>query len=447
MRNSKSRVLILCLFGLFCTSLWASKADDLLGPAVKRLDYKFFYWLFDEEGLTKAYQLAQNEDFETGENVLFTKEMLALFKVPQRNWEDKLGDLSELWYLEKELKTLDPKVAAEVVQKWRYAYLHSMMDYMRARAGRKPVLKFMAGSMTSYNTNINRVNDDNPNNNTLTDKKDGQQMLLFNMKWLPLANNAAFSKENGFAQSFDVVNIHQFSHKENQVMLFGTESTWTHNLKGSLEEMSLAYRFQNFGLSGDNTSRDTHSKFHSHRLKGELTLKAIPLSGALKSTQSEFGLGYIMKQQLNDVDKRPNDKDARDVRVSAKQSLGYRLKDGEVSAELEYVDYTNDNFAQGDYDNWGLSLDNKNSFKIAGLKQDLRVSEQCSYRTKGWDDGAAPIKDEDLITLAVKASTRLSKSWDSYLNINQAWRNQDKGNAKPNAKQTEFTLGFIWSTP
>lgn len=451
MRKLKSPFTVFLFSLLLGSSLWASKVDDLLSPAVERLDYRFFYWLFDEDGLTRAYALAQEEDFEAGEKVLFTDKMLSLFKVPQRNWEDKLGDLDELWYLEEELKTLDSKVSTEAIQKWRYAYLQKMMDFIREKANRKPTLKFMVMSATSYNTNIERIDDVQLNNGTFTNEEDGQQMLLFNTKWMPLANDKSFSKLNKFSQSFNLIQIHQFRHKRNQVMIFDTESSWTRKLEGSLKDATLAYRFQNFGLSGTATSRDTHAKFYTHRLKGGLNLKSIPLSGAMKSTQSSFNLVYIIKKQLNDADLVPDDKDATDVRLSAKQSLAYTLsgKEGTASAKLEFVTYGNDDWDAGDYDYWTLTLGNKNKFKVAGLKNDLRLSEQFSMRSKSWDQPTAGApEDETLMSLSVKASSRLGKAWDSYLSLKHTWRDRDVSGANStDANQTEFTLGFIWSTP
>ena len=444
-------LLALILLGLFSSSLWASKVDALIEPAAKRLDYRFFYWLFDEEGLGRAYTLAQDEDFEAGEKMLFTDEMLSLFKVPQRNWEDKLGDLDELWYLEEEMKTLDTKVANELVQKWRYTFLQKMMEYLRQKANRKPLLKFMVMSSTSYNSNIVRADDVDLTSGAVTGEEDGQQLFLLNMRWMPFVNKAGFSRENKFHQSFNIIRIHQFSHKENQVLLVDTESKWTRKMEGSLENFSLAYRLQNFGLSGDAASRDTHSKFFSHRLKAGLSLKAIPLSGSLKSTKSEFALTYILKEQLNDVEKIVlSDKDAVDFRISAKQSLKYVLGEqaGNASAQLEIVNYSNDDFAAGDYDYWTLSLENKNKFKLSHLNHSLRLSEKFSIRKKGWSNGAAPTQDEALMVFAVKASTRINDSWDSYFSASHGWRDRDSNtNVKTDADQTVITLGFIWSTP
>ena len=451
MRKLRTPLIVFLLTFLSCSSLWASKVDDLVAPAVERLDYKFFYWLFDEEGLTQAYALAQEEDFEAGAKVLFTDKMLSLFKIPQRNWEDKLGDLSELWYLEEELKTLDAKVSTEAIQKWRYAYLQKMMDFIREKANRKPLLRFMAMSSTSYNTNIERIDDNQLNAGAFTNEDDGQQMLLFNAKWMPLANDKSFSKNNKFSQSFNLIQIHQFRHKRNQVAIFDTESKWTRKLEGKLDDMSLAYRFQNFGLSGDQMSRDTHAKFYTHRIKGDLSLKRVPLSGGMKSTKSDFSLTYILKKQFNDVDLIPDDKDATDVRLEGKQSVSYAFsgKDGTASVKLQYVTYDNDDWAAGDYKYWTLTLDNKNKFMVPGLKEALRLSEQFAFRTKSWDQPvAASPEDETLMSFSLKASTRLAKSWDSYLSLKQTWRDRDlSGGSKTDAKQTEFTLGFIWSTP
>lgn len=434
-----------------CSSLWASKLDSLLAPAVERLDYRFFYWLFDEEGIGKAYVLAQEEDFESGPKVLFTDEMLSLFKIPQRNWEEKLGDLDELWYLEEELKTLDAKVSTELIQKWRYAYLQKMMQFIREKANRKPLFNYMFMSATSHDSNIVRADDVDLTSGQVTNEADGQQMVLFNVRWSPWINDASFSKLNKFSQALNVIHIHQFRHKSNQVMIFDTESKWTRKLEGALNDLSLSYRLQNFGLSGNASSRDTSAKFYTHRLKADLSLKPRALSGFLKSTKSDFSASYILKEQLSDADKvAGNDKDATDFRLSAQQSVDYDFSGtkGSASAKLEFVTYSNDDFVAGDYDYWTLTFDNNNKFKVTGLKEPLKVSEKISIRNKSWGDATAPIQDEVFMTFSLKASTKISKSWSSYLSFSQSARERDSNtNVETDADQTVISLGFIWSAP
>lgn len=455
MRFKKSFLPLMLALGLCLQVVSAASISKTLAPAAERLDYRFFYWLFDKEDLQKAYVLAQEEDFEPGGIELFSDSMKALMKVPEKNWEDKLGNLEEFWYLEEELKTLKPAVANELISEWRYIYLQKMMEFMRLEASRQPVFKFLLSSTTSHDSNINRVDENDPAGGTPTGKDDGQQMFLLNMKWMPLANDKKFSKENDFSQSLNVIRIHQFKNKKNQVMIFDTESKWTRKkVNENVKNISVAYRLQNFGLSGDDTTRDTHSLFYTHRLKVDASFVPHELSGDLKSTWTDLSLSWIEKQQLNEAAEQAG-KDAKDIRFKVTQSLMYVAngKKGTAKASLEYVDYSTDSDRGGNYDYIAFKLNNKNSFVVNSFKDKLRISEEFGWRMKAWDDkDAAGLDDEDFLWLQVKGSTKLTPSLDASLSLRHAWRDRtiDDGTGTfegRDADQTIIAFGLNWSAP
>jgi hypothetical protein len=432
-------------------AIHAANVHALIEPAAEKLDYKFFYWLIDKEDLTKAYAQAQKEDFDAGSHVLFTPEMLTFFKLPKKDWEDKLGDLGALWNLEGELKSLNDESSAALLQEWRYSFLSHMMDYMRAQNMRKPIFKAMMLNELKSDSNVKRRTDEDLSPGDPSGKSDGQHMVFLNLKWMPLANNENFNKKNEFEQGFNVIRMHQFSHEENQVAIFDTESKYTRKIGGALEDFSIAYRIQNFGL-GSVGSRDTHSKFNSHRFKAEWSLMPMKLGGVVDSTKTNLALAYTRKDQLNDVDKNAStnsDKDANEIRLTWDQNFNYKVKGhaGTVVTTVEYNDYSADNNTTGDYDYLQLKLKESHAYKVNYLKEPLRVSEEIGWRSKSWDNNPTSISEEDIWWLQAKASTKICPSLDASLTFKQSWIDIKKNSVGENAAQTIVALGLMWSTP
>ena len=458
MRVKKNVIIALWLCFLPLATLSAN-VQSAIQHASEALDYRFFHKLVNKDMLGQAYAQAQVEDFEPGEKELFTSKMLGYFKYPKNFWDRKVRNLDGLWQLESQLATLEGEAGHELLQEWRYTFLSKMMTFMQEKASRKALFRLTLTSKTEYNSNVNRINDDQSVSIVSNDpdgKDDWQQLLTMNLKWYPLVNHKGFSKNNKFEQTFNVINIHQMSHKSNEVLIFDTESKYTRLLKNEvLDDFTLAYRAQNFGLSGNASSRHTQSKSYSHRLKADWNFKAVKLGeGTFKETKTTLSLGYLKKKQfdLKSVAK----KNADDWTFDWDQDFDYVLgkHDGSFKTTLGYRYYDTKNDPSGDYDYFLIKLSHKSDYSVGFLAQPLKLSQELSYRTKDWDvvstaQTATTPMDEDFTYAQVKAETKVCKSTKVSLSAKQAWRGRDMASTggSKKAKQTIVALGLNWSAP
>lgn len=408
---------------------------------------KLLMKIFKGDNLNKAYAQAQLEDFESGSNSLFTKPMIDLMSEPFENWEAKLK--AQPGYLKiKNSNKGTKEQCLEFIQSWRYIFLTRLMEAMRYRNSLKPTLKFFVASETQYDSNVNKQPEQSNSGAPVSSsgKADWQQMFLLHADWEPFVNCRKFPKDLKLSQSFNLITISQADHKENEVFIFDTEPKITKTFDNYFQNLSLAYRFQHFGFSGDQNSRQTHSLFQSHRFKLEMNTKAVPFwFDFVKSVQSGWYISYADKQHYVTTDKT---RDAKDTRIGLHTTFFY---DNErLRALIEYSDYQTDNSVTTEYEYLRAKLTHYHSHKLSLLNQKIHMSEEIGYRLKSWDDydGADSHRDEDTYYIKAKISTALTKKSDISFHIKYLSRERDEELlGTEEADQTIVGLGLNWRTP
>ena len=440
------------ILGIF--SLQADGIDRQFNQAAEILNRDFFYWMFKEEGLTKAYILAQEEDFEPGAPRIVTRKMEALMELPLERWHERVGNLAAVHKFNKTLRGLTGDRLGEVLQGWRYLFLSKMTEYMRYRNSLKPIYSLTASAKVAYDTNINRVDPDDPNANTPggDGKKDWQKLVMASLTLKPFINNKNFSRKFKFDQISNAMRMIHDHHLSNDAAIFDTTSKLTRSLGGKLKDFSIAYRLQHFSL-GSETSRSPSASFLSHRVAGSLNSSDLPVNwGMIKKTNGKLIFDWTAKDKFNDTKVASN---ADRFRFGVAQKFYYNIGKQSINNSfgygIEYIDYQTDSDSTGNYNYITLNLEHKHSHKFMFIDRKFKFSEKFSYRAKEWehytDTGS---RDENFYYLQVGASTKLNKKLTASFKLRQAWKNDDYSDtttAEANANQTIVTFGLSWRTP
>jgi len=414
------------------------KAAEFLSPEVVMK-------MFKKENLDMAYAQAQREDFEPGEAALITKAMAEYLSMPLSKCYEELAKYEGFGQL-KFISELPKDEKMALLQVWRYEFLIKVMDAIRYRNSLKPTLKFALSSLTQYDSNVNREPEDANVGSAISSsgKDDWQQLFLVHADWEPFVNCKKFPRDLKFSQSFNVITVSQVAHKENEVFIVETEPKVSKTFDSYFQKLSLAYRFQYFGYSGDQDSRQANALFQDHRFKVQMDTKTVPFFFLFDTEQSAWYVSYSDKQHFNSSDKS---RDANDLRVGIQSIL--TRKSNRLKGLLEYSDYQSDTSVISEYKYLSAKLTNYHSAKVNALSTKLNFSEEVGYRIKSWSDFNAlrANRDEDTYYIDLKVTAPLTKKSTISFNVKQLYREREEqtvGNEEAN--QTIIGLGLNWRT-
>lgn len=428
-----------------------SKDAQSIQKASKFLTPKVLMKMFKGENLDKAYALAQDEDFEPGEPVLLTSAMQKFLSASVETWYDKFSKYPEFQKL-KFIPERSKTERMELLQIWRYEFLSRMMEALRYRNSLKPTTKFFVSSITQYDSNVNKYPEyAAPGLPGISSGKDDfQQLFLVHADWEPLVNCKKFPKDLSFSQSFNLITVSQSAHKENEIMILDTEPKITKTFDSYFRTLSLAYRFQHFGYSGNPDSRQTHALFQDHRVKLAMKTKRVPfiLDNIFKTVQSGWYISLSDKKHYNDTNKLRN---ADDMRIGLQSNFNYYVgkKVNRFNTVLEYADYQVDQSSTTEYKYLRAKATHYHSHQFSGFDKAIKFSEEIGYRIKSWDDydGARNNRDEDSYYFKLKAATNLNKNSEVSLFVKHLRRERDEqNNGTEDADQTIIGLGLNWRT-
>lgn len=440
------------LIPMFLTISEAASVIERIDAVSPKLDRKFFIHFLNKKYIQEAYALAQKEDFELGEELLITSEMLKFTNKKRVFWRRRVEKIKnvllEMQEIEESILKMKGEQKAEALQHWRYVFLTRMVDYVRYINSLKPRFKLAFNVQTQYDSNVNRVPEALGLPLDPSGKSDWQQTYLVNFIWKPFVNNKSFNKDWKFSQTTNAIRVSQVQHEENEVSIIDTESKITRKLKVFFSSTDLAYRLQHFSLSGDKTSRNVESLYLTHRFKVGANSRAVALNwGRIHKTSTKFSTSWMMKDHFPDS---KNGSDADDWRIEIGQDFKYQAgrRVFDFGVDLEYSNYSTSNNASGEYDYIKLKLDHKHKHRFSFSKYSFSFTEGFNYRMKEWDNYAGSKKEEDLFGFSLKVATSVTKKLKATLDVKQNWKDDEQaGQASTDADQFQIALGLNWSMP
>ncbi len=427
----------------------AETLEALVEKATAGLDRSYFTKVLPQRNLTRAFLLAQEEDFTAADSELISPAMFALL---DRDAVVSHPHNKNLLALDTAIRALpNPLDRRLALGLFRTAFLEKLGDFFRYRNTLKRRWQLSIFDNLQFDSNVNRTPEGNPGPAKHSGKDDIQDAMGLSFTWKPLANDAAFNRKWDFRQVTNAVRTLQSEVKANEVLILDTESQLNRRLGFyGLDSLRLGYRIRHFISSNLPTTDEFVSSFRTHRFKTDWNFVPHTFKGGgrLHSTATEVSVSIEDKNHFRESDHVRN---AFIFDSEVTQTFYYRVgrRLNSLAPSLEYSSYITDGSASSNYTLVKGALDHRHQYTWSAIKQVFTFSEEASWRLKNWSHYFSGEQDEDLLQFQARASTMLAERLLSSISLAQVWKDNEitPSGASTKARQFQITFGLNWSTP
>ena len=408
------------------------------------MNIEFFQKIISKKNLNEVNDLAQLEDFDNQKLPLISKSMEMLLN--QEALSSKIKFNQNLLLLTSHIEVLNEREKTRTIEKWRATFLDRLGDYIRYLSNLKPLWDVGFNSMTTYDTNVNNLPDnETPFNHS--DKKDIQIYLGPYATWQPWVNNKRFSSEN-FSLKMTQALMGHTDYQENNILSFDAEPKYTRNIGGLLEKVHISYKAQYLALSKEPSASGFSNFFHNHRLKLFFDLEnSMPMFEWINTSKTKFAFSRSYKFHF---EQNRKDNDAYETTAELNQTFTYHDQNPKLLAiNLLLKKYKTKASSASNNTTFSYRLFHSHTLPIKLNNRNLSMNENIGFVKRKFHTFLGGDQIERILKYGVgfnlKLNAKLSSSlqWDYSSKINTI-NTEILDPISNKAKQHRISLGVFY---